>query len=89
MFLDLEVLKWGAYIVAGVLGWFIRILWTAMEQMKKDFNDLEKNLPIAYVPREQFKDIIAEIKENFKETINPLVDKLERIEDRMEKRHDR
>ena len=85
---ELEILKWGAYVVAGVLGWFVRVLWTAQEKMRNAFNELEKNLPIAYVPRDQLKDIIRELKDSFKETIIPVINKLEKIEERMsERRH--
>lgn len=84
MELDLEIIKWGAYILAGVLGWFVRVLWTAQEQMRKDFSELEKNLPIHYVRQDDFREVIKDMKEGFKEAIHPVLSKLDRITERIE-----
>lgn len=84
MELELEVLKWGAYVVAGVLGWFVRVLWTAQEKMRKDFSDLEKSLPIYYVRQDDFKEVIKDMKDGFKEAIHPVLSKLDRITERIE-----
>lgn len=82
--MELELLKYGAYLIAGILGWFVRVLWTAQEQMRKDFSDLEKNLPVVYVRQDDFKYIIKEMKESFKEAVHPVLNKLDRMEEKME-----
>lgn len=82
--MELEVIKYGAYILAGILGWFVRVLWTAQAEMRKDFSELEKNLPVVYVRQDDFREVIRDIKESFRETVNPVLRKLDRIEERME-----
>jgi hypothetical protein len=90
---ELEIIKWGAYIAAGVLGWFVRILWTAQEKMKEDFNKLEIGLPLVYVRKDEFKEAIREVKDSFRDTVNPILDKLDRTIDKVnnncEKLHER
>lgn len=82
--MELEVLKWGAYVLAGILGWFVRVLWTAMEKMRQDFSDLEKNLPLYYVRQDDFREVIKDMKEGFREAIHPVLSKLDRITERIE-----
>lgn len=81
---ELELIKYGAYIIAGILGWFVRVLWTAQEQMRKDFSELEKQLPEKYVSKDDFREVIRDVKEGFKEAVNPVLRKLDRMEEKME-----
>jgi len=76
-----EVLKWGAYIAAAVIGWFVRILWGAQKDMMADMKKLELNLSENYTKKNDFKDVIGEMKFEFKELTQPLFKKLDRIED--------
>lgn len=85
--MELEIIKWGAYILVGIMGWLLRVVWTSMEEMKKDFNELERELPIHYVRKDEFKEYVRDIKESFRETINPVLSKLDRIEERMEEQN--
>lgn len=57
-----------------IAGWFFRQLWDAAERLRNDLTDLEKNLPVAYVRREEFTETMREIKEMF----NKINDKLDR-----------
>ena len=78
--MEFEIIKWGAYVLVGVLGWTVRVLWEAQDKMRKDFSELEKELPIYYVRRDEFKDAIKEVKEGFKEAVHPILSKLDRID---------
>lgn len=81
---ELELIKYGAYVIAGILGWFVRVLWTAQDQMRKDFSELEKQLPEKYITKDDFREVIRDVKEGFKEAINPVLRKLDRMEERMD-----
>lgn len=82
--MELELIKWLGYGLTAILGWFVRVLWTAQDQMRKDFSDLEKNLPVVYVRQDDFREVIRDVKESFKEAVHPVLRKLDRIEERME-----
>lgn len=81
--MEFEIIKWMGYVISGILGWFIRVLWTAQDQMRKDFTELEKNLPIHYVRTGDFKEVLREMKDSFKEIIHPVLDKLDHMEERI------
>ena len=81
--MELEFMKWLGYVLTAVLGWFVRVLWTAQEQMRKDFSALEKELPSNYVRQTDFREVIRDVKEGFKEAVHPVLAKLDRMEERM------
>lgn len=82
--MEIEIIKWGAYVLVGIMGWLLRVLWTAQEEMRKEFNELERELPIHYVRVNDFKEAIRDVKEGFREAITPVLNKLDRMEERME-----
>lgn len=44
-------------------GWILRTVWDAVNNLKRDLQDLERNLPDTYVRRDDYKDDMAEVKE--------------------------
>ena len=69
------------YILAGgfaVLGWFAREMWSAVKELKLDLAKLREELPTHYVPKEDFKNDIREIKQ----MLSKLFDKLDGKEDK-------
>lgn len=66
----------GAILAAA--GWFFRQLWDAMKDLRKDLHTIEKNLPVTYIRREEFTEILREIKEMF----NKINDKLDNKADK-------
>lgn len=64
MVLDFQILfNAAAGIIFVGAGWFLRQLWDAVERLKKDLHDIEKELPVLYVRRDEFSDGLKEIKE--------------------------
>jgi len=62
-----------AIAVAGSLGgWWLRVMWEATVELKRDLSELERNLPHMYVRRDDYKDDIAEIKIILREIFNKL-----------------
>lgn len=68
----------------GVAGWFFRQLWDAVQSLTKNMNELEKelthdiselekNLPVVYIRRDEFLEIMRDIKDMF----NKINDKLD------------
>lgn len=79
MVLDFQILFNAA---AGLIfigaGWFLRQLWDAVERLKKDLHDIEKDLPVLYVRREEYIEIMRDIKDMF----NKINDKLDNKADK-------
>ena len=52
-----EILKWGAYVITAVIGWFVKTLWDAQADLREDMKQLEINLPKEYVSKGDFRDM--------------------------------
>ena len=76
-----EIIKWGLYVLTGIMGWFIRILWDAQKELRDDMKKIELNLSEKYTKKEDFKEAIHNMKDDFKELTVPLFKKLDKIEE--------
>lgn len=59
--------------VMAAAGWFFRQLWDAAKELRKDLHAIEKELPVSYVRRDEFTEIMRDIKDMF----NKINDKLD------------
>lgn len=64
-----EILQWVLGAGLAVVGWFARVLWGAVQELKNDLADIKENLPIYYVR-----------KDDFREFRHSVMDSLQRIE---------
>jgi len=79
MVLDFQVLfNAAAGLVFLGAGWFLRQLWDAVERLKRDLHEIEKDLPVLYVRREEYTEIMRDIREMF----NKINDKLDNKADK-------
>lgn len=62
----------------GVLGWFARELWNAVQQLKTDLGKLEVRIGTDYVRYDRLQD-----------AIKPIMTTLERIEDALSNKVDK
>lgn len=53
--MDQEFLNWIFGAVMALLGWLGRTLWDAVENLKKDVQDIEVNLPSHYVRKDEIE----------------------------------
>lgn len=79
MVLDFQVLfNAAASLIFLGAGWFLRQLWDAVERLKRDLHEIEKDLPVLYVRREEYTEIMRDIREMF----NKINDKLDNKADK-------
>lgn len=81
--MELELFKYGAYLATTVVGWFVGIIWNRQEKQKEAISELKEHLPINYVRRDEFREVIQELKLGFREAITPVLTKLDRMEQRI------
>ena len=67
----------GAVFAAG--GWFFRQLWDATKELRKDLHKIEKDLPVVYVRKEDFSEIMREIRGMFEKIHDKLDGKADKI----------
>lgn len=84
-----EILKYAAYIISGIIGWFVKTLWIAQKELREDMKKIELNLAENYTKRVDFRDVVGKLEEKMKETTQPLYQKLDRIEKILLNRHHR
>lgn len=64
--------------VCAVIGWLGRELWSAVKELKADLAKLREELPIHYVRKDEFQDIVKEIKSS----LDKILDKLDNKQDK-------
>lgn len=73
-----ELMHWTVALVSAVLGYAIRELWSATQKLRQDLSDLEVQLPLLYVQ-----------KDDYKADIGRIMDQLDRIYNKLDKKVDR
>lgn len=71
-------LNWGGGAALSALGWFARQLWDAVKTLKTDLEELRLDIAKNYVPKEDYKETIREIKEMFKHISDKLDAKVDK-----------
>jgi hypothetical protein len=51
-----ELIMLGLGTVVAVIGWFARVLWEAVQDLKEDLSSIKENLPLYYVRKDDFKE---------------------------------
>jgi hypothetical protein len=62
----------------AALGWFARVLWGAVAELKDDLAELKQDLPVSYIRKDDFKDFRQDV-----------IDALHRIEEILAKKQDK
>lgn len=51
-----ELIQWILGIGVAGIGWFARMLWAAVQELKDDLSKLREDLPIHYVRKDDFRE---------------------------------
>lgn len=62
----------------AVSGWFFRVLWDAVSDLKTDLSKLREEIAKDYVPRNDFKEFAAEIRNMFQKISDKLDNKADK-----------
>lgn len=83
------VLNWLFACVGATTGWLVKVIWDAVQDLKKDLGNLERNLPSVYVRRDDFREATRELKDDMRigfakieNTLNVLFKRLDGKEDK-------
>lgn len=72
------IINLSAATAIAVIGWFARVLWEAVTELRKDLHAIEVELPSSYVRKEEFA-----------EALRSISDKLDRIADKLDDKVDK
>lgn len=73
-----DILNVGGGSALTILGWFARNLWDAVQQLKTDLSTLREQIARDYVPKDDFKSTIGEIREMFRHISDKLDQKADK-----------
>lgn len=73
-----QLLQWTIALVSAVLGYAIRELWSATQALRQDLSELENRLPMNYVQKDDYRN-----------DINRIMEQLDRIYNKLDKKVDR
>lgn len=72
------IINTAAGIAFTVLGWFGRELWSAVKELKADLSKLREELPKTYIPKDDFKESVKEIKDMLTDIYSELRKKVDK-----------
>lgn len=72
-----ELVRWGAYVLTGIVGFFVKVLWDAVTKLKDDLHEIEVRFTENFVRKDEVAAAFLEMKQH-----------LVRIEDYLLKRKD-
>lgn len=71
-------LNWGGGAALSALGWFARQLWDAVTDLKRDLETLRVELIRDYVPKDDYKETMKELREMFRHIADKLETKVDK-----------
>lgn len=72
-----EIVKWGAYVISGLIGWLMKTLWENHRELQDKVADLSVKLAEEYVTKDALSKVFERVES-----------KLDRIEDYLLNRKD-
>ena len=79
------------YIVYGIFTiatWFIKLLWNQGKKVEEEVEKLKLNLAENYTKKDDFKSFANEVKQDLKDAIHPLYEKITKIDDYLREKKD-
>ena len=87
--MDQSLINWVFAGAGAAFGWVLKVVWDAIQDLKKDMRQIERDLPEVYVRRDDFKDAVKEIKDDMKDgfakidtTLGVLFKKIDHLNDK-------
>jgi hypothetical protein len=66
--MDQALINWVFAGAGAAFGWVLKVVWDAIQELKRDLREIEKDV----VRRDDFKDIIKEIKDDMKDGFSKI-----------------
>lgn len=72
--MDQTIVNWLFTAAGAGVGWILKVVWDAMQDLKKDIRQIERDLPEIYVRRDIFKDAIDDMKDDMRSGFDKIED---------------
>ena len=64
--MDQMVFNWIVAFAGAAGGWILKIIWDALQELKRDLKGMDTKMHEDFVRRDDFKDAVREIKEDMR-----------------------
>jgi hypothetical protein len=64
--MEQTIINWVFAGAGAAFGWVLKVVWDAIQDLKKDIRQIERDLPEVYVRRDDFKDAVKELKDDMR-----------------------
>jgi F0F1-type ATP synthase membrane subunit b/b' len=64
---DQTIINWLFAGFGATLGWLMKVIWSAIQELKADVKQISRDLPEIYVRKDDFRSAMSEIKEDMRE----------------------
>ncbi len=65
-------------IAGAAIGWFVKVVWDAVRALEHDLKEIERDLHVNYVSKDDYRQDIVELKDMLKQ----IFDRLDRKADK-------
>ena len=87
--MDQNIINWIVALVGFLGGWILKVVWDAVKELRSDLRQIEKDLPEIYVRKDDFRDIVKEIKTDMREGFKGINDTLGLIFKKLDSKEDK
>lgn len=75
------VFNWAVAIAGFCGGWILKIIWDAIQELKKDLRSMDSKMHEDFVRRDDFKEAIKGVKDDMTELKQDMKDGFTKLED--------
>jgi len=75
--------------VASLAGFLMKVLWTAVNQLKEDVKQLDMKIHEDFVRRDDFRDAFKEMKSDMHRGFDTVNQSLQLLSDKLDKKEDK
>lgn len=87
--MDQTIFNWTIGAAGALGGWVLKVIWDAIQDLKKDLKGMDTKMHEDFVRRDDFKDAVSEIKQDMKEGFNKMDSTLGLIFKKLDGKEDR
>jgi hypothetical protein len=78
--MDQSLVNWLLTGFGTAMGWVLKVVWDAVNELKADMKQIERDLPEVYVRKDDFKVAMSDIKDDMRELKHDMKDGFNKID---------
>ena len=71
------------WVIVATMGWFLRELWGAVKELRRDLHQIEVAMPTNYVKCDDFSDEMTKLRQDIRQDFQIAFKKIDEVRDRI------